>query len=59
MQNDYSISGECFFFFQPHIEKKAMDGFGGTIKRKVWQEIKSNKCTVHSAIDFYDCAKKY
>ena len=53
---DFGVDGTWNFFATSH-GKGAVDGIGGTIKRIVWQLIKSRQCIVSCAKEFYECAR--
>ncbi|XP_046662375.1 uncharacterized protein LOC124358190 [Homalodisca vitripennis] len=57
LDKDYQVTGEWCFFATSH-GKGAVDGVGGTVKRMVWEQVKSRRTTVTSAEEFFECCQK-
>lgn len=53
---DYGIVSATWNFFAASHGKGAVDGVGGTIKRVVWDAVRSRRFHVVSAESFYTCA---
>lgn len=55
-EKDFDVSGEWCFFATSH-GKGAVDGVGGTVKRAVWEQVKSRQANVATAEEFYNVCK--
>ena len=47
-----------WYYNERHHGKGPMNGIGGTIKNKVYQDVMSNKCLIKNVKDFVEYAKK-
>lgn len=57
MEEDFGLKGDWSFFATTH-EKGPVDGMGGLIKRRIYQEVKSRNVVVNSANEFYNSVMK-
>lgn len=68
-KNKFTISNLCYFedefgltpqwhYFATSHGKGAVDGIGGCVKHRVWQEVKSRRANVYTAEEFSECASR-